>query len=184
MLLIFCTLLISSSFMVILSKNPIYSAFFLILSFCNSCNILLFLGLDYLALTTLLIYIGAISILFLFVLMLINLGVIELRNHVFQLAPILTAISGIFLIFNFTTILFKSSPINKSFIYSEIIPMYTEVSDNLELTSIYKLDVNIKTLGLLIYSEFSQFLFLAALLLLLAMIGTIYLSYLKTFNLK
>lgn len=183
MLLIFCTLLISSALMVILSKNPIYSAFFLILSFCNSCNILLFLGLDYLALTTLLIYIGAISILFLFVLMLINLGVVELRDNVFQVTPILIAISGIFLIFNFTTVLLKT-PINKSFIYSSITPMYAAVFDNLELTSIYKFDVNIKTLGLLIYSEFSQFLFMAALLLLLAMIGTIYLSYLKTFNLK
>mgnify|MGYP002041697824 FL=1 len=169
--------------MVILSKNPIYSAFFLILSFCNSCNILLFLGLDYLALTTLLIYIGAISILFLFVLMLINLGVVELRDHIFQLTPILVAISGIFLIFNFTTILFKT-PINKAFINSAIIPTYSQVFDNLELTSIYKFDVNIKTLGWLIYSEFSQFLFIAAFLLLLAMIGTIYLSYLKTFNLK
>jgi NADH:ubiquinone oxidoreductase subunit 6 (subunit J) len=76
------------------------------------------------------------------------------------------------------------TPINKSFIYSSIVPIYTAVFDNLELTSIYKFDVNIKTLGLLIYSEFSQFLFMAALLLLLAMIGTIYLSYLKTFNLK
>ena len=132
--------------MVILSKNPIYSAFFLILSFCNSCNILLFLGLDYLALTTLLIYIGAISILFLFVLMLINLGVVELRDHIFQLTPILVAISGIFLIFNFTTILFKT-PINKTFINSAIIPTYSQVFDNLELTSIYKFDVNIKTLG-------------------------------------
>ena len=106
--------------MVILSKNPIYSAFFLILSFCNSCNILLFLGLDYLALTTLLIYIGAISILFLFVLMLINLGVVELRDHIFQLTPILVAISGIFLIFNFTTILFKTT-INTNLINSAII---------------------------------------------------------------
>jgi len=77
-----------SAFMVIRSKNPVYSVLFLILVFCNSAGLLLLLNLDFFALIFLIVYVGAIAVLFLFVVMMLNITVSEVEESIFHYLPI------------------------------------------------------------------------------------------------
>ena len=70
---IFALLAIISSIMVIRSKNPVHSVLFLILVFCNSSGLLLLLDLDFFAMIFLVVYVGAIAVLFLFVVMMLDI---------------------------------------------------------------------------------------------------------------
>jgi NADH-quinone oxidoreductase subunit J len=85
---IFSSLAILSSFMVILSKNPVYSVLFLILSFCNVSSLLFLLQLEFLPISFLVIYVGAIAVLFLFVMMMLNIKLAELKDDSFHYIPI------------------------------------------------------------------------------------------------
>jgi len=66
--------------MVVFSKNPIHSILFLILVFCNGCGLLIFLNMDFLAMLFLVVYVGAIAVLFLFIIMMLNLKIIKFRQ--------------------------------------------------------------------------------------------------------
>ena len=77
-----------SAFMVIKSKNPVYSVLFLILVFCNSAGLLLLLNLDFFALIFLIVYVGAIAVLFLFVVMMLNIKLTEVQESIFHYLPI------------------------------------------------------------------------------------------------
>jgi NADH:ubiquinone oxidoreductase subunit 6 (subunit J) len=72
---------ICCSFFVVFSINPIHSILFLILVFFNISGILILLGLEYFALIFIIIYVGAISVLFLFIIMMLNIRIIELKDN-------------------------------------------------------------------------------------------------------
>lgn len=78
LLVAFCTLAIFCSVMIIISKNPIHSILYLILVFCNITFVLIILGIEFLAITFLIVYVGAIAVLFLFVVMMLNIKILEL----------------------------------------------------------------------------------------------------------
>jgi len=77
---IFVILSITTSFMVIFSKNPVYSILYLILVFCNIVVLLLILGLEFIPVTFIVVYVGAIVVLFLFVLMMLNIKLAETQK--------------------------------------------------------------------------------------------------------
>jgi NADH:ubiquinone oxidoreductase subunit 6 (subunit J) len=70
-----------SAVMVIASKNPIHSVVFLILVFCNATGLLLLLKIEFIAMMFLIIYVGAIAVLFLFVVMMLNIKLNELNEN-------------------------------------------------------------------------------------------------------
>ena len=74
-------------FMVIQSRNPVYSVLFLILVFFHGAALLLLLGLDFFAMTFLVVYVGAIAVLFLFVVMMLNINVAELQERRLRYLP-------------------------------------------------------------------------------------------------
>ena len=84
----FCFFVLFSAFMVIRAKNPVYSVLFLILVFCNSAGLLLLLNLDFFALIFLIVYVGAIAVLFLFVVMMLNIKLTEVHESIFHYLPI------------------------------------------------------------------------------------------------
>ena len=84
----FCFFVLFSAFMVIRAKNPVYSVLFLILVFCNSAGLLLLLNLDFFALIFLIVYVGAIDVLFLFVVMMLNIKLTEVHESIFHYLPI------------------------------------------------------------------------------------------------
>lgn len=87
-----------SAFMVIRSKNPVYSVLFLILVFCNTAGLLLLLNLDFFALIFLIVYVGAIAVLFLFVVMMLDIKLAEMQESIFFYLPIGGFIGLIFFI--------------------------------------------------------------------------------------
>src|SRR5271154_1736266 len=86
-----------SGILVIISKNPIISVLFLIGLFLSIASYLMILGLSFIGLSYLLVYIGAVSILFLFILMLINVRISELSNDTSNSVPLAVIISIFFI---------------------------------------------------------------------------------------
>src|SRR3954449_3851968 len=87
---------IASAFMVIASRNPVHSVLFLILVFFNAAGLFLLLGAEFLAMILLVVYVGAVAVLFLFVVMMLDIDFSELRAGILEYAPI-GALIGIIL---------------------------------------------------------------------------------------
>jgi NADH-quinone oxidoreductase subunit J len=98
--------------MVIFSKNPVYSVFFLVLSFFNVSALLFLLRLDFLPISFIVIYVGAIAVLFLFVMMMLNIKLAELKDDQFQYFFIISVFAFIFLLELFTLIRSEFVPFN------------------------------------------------------------------------
>ena len=74
--------------MVISARNPVHSVLFLILVFCNAAGLLILLEAEFLALLFIVVYVGAIAVLFLFVVMMLNVKISEVQDEVLQYLPI------------------------------------------------------------------------------------------------
>jgi len=85
---VFASLALLSSIMVIRAKNPVYSVLFLILVFCNASGLLLLIHLDFFAMVFLVVYVGAIAVLFLFVVMMLNIKLAEINDTILRYLPI------------------------------------------------------------------------------------------------
>lgn len=183
-----------SGILVIISKNPIVSVLFLIGLFLSIASYLMVLGLNFIGLSYLLVYVGAVSILFLFILMLINVRLSELLSNPNNSIPlaILIAISFNYPIYQ---ILPNSIASFNGNILNSNTTLYDNYSNNLikllELTNT-KLDndkipfvtskiwdgylaetSHITSIGNIMYSSYSMWLILTSIILLLAMVGAI-----------
>ena len=178
---------------VIISKNPVVSVLFLIGLFGNIASYLILIGLGFMGLAYLVVYIGAISILFLFILMLINIRISELQSNTRNTIP-LAIILSVFL--NFTLIeylpfsvsglfntklsgiLFDAWTSNK-FYQSYINNSLGNLDNNLSFVSSNMWDGNlaetshIASIGSVMYTNYNIWLLIATLILLLAMVGSI-----------
>ena len=94
---LFSGIALIASIMVINSKNPVHSVLYLILVFCNSAGLFILLGVEFLAITFIIVYVGAIAILFLFVVMMLNIKLVELNENMLRYLPIGALIGVIFL---------------------------------------------------------------------------------------
>ena len=95
---LFSAVTIASAFMVIASRNPVHSVLFLILAFVNAAGLFLLLGAEFLAMILVVVYVGAVAVLFLFVVMMLDVDFAELREGFLQYLPIGALIGVIFLI--------------------------------------------------------------------------------------
>lgn len=76
----FASLLVLSGIMVITSRNPVHAVLWLILAFCNASGLMVLLGAEFLAMMLIIIYVGAVAVLFLFVVMMLNINYAEFKN--------------------------------------------------------------------------------------------------------
>jgi NADH-ubiquinone oxidoreductase chain 6 len=182
--------------LVIITKNPIESVLFLIGLFMCIASILTILGLNFIGLSYLLVYVGAVSILFLFILMLINVRVSELLNNTRNSMPLAIII---LILFNY--------PVRQIIPYSITYDYFTGISDtsnsiffgllNIPINILFKLkgivfenrevyyvtshvwDGNlsetshITSIGNIMYTSYSIWLIITSIILLLAMVGSI-----------
>jgi NADH-ubiquinone oxidoreductase chain 6 len=182
--------------LVIISKNPIVSVLFLIGLFLSIASYLMILGLNFIGLSYLLVYVGAVSILFLFILMLINVRISELLSNtsnsiplailitisfnypIYQVLPYSIASFNSYTIDSNTTlsnIWYNNDYLNKFFKLSDTkldngeIPFITSKiwDGNLAETS------HITSIGSIMYTNYSIWLILTSIILLLAMVGAI-----------
>jgi len=85
---VFSAVLVGSGVMVIASRNPVHSVLFLILAFFNAAALFILLGAEFLALILVIVYVGAVAVLFLFVVMMLDINFVELRRGFLQYLPI------------------------------------------------------------------------------------------------
>src|SRR3982750_4423020 len=83
----FSFILIASAVMVIAAKNPVHSVLFLILAFFNAAGLFVLLGAEFLAMILVVVYVGAVAVLFLFVVMMLDIDFAELKRGALQYLP-------------------------------------------------------------------------------------------------
>ena len=159
---LFSSIAVLSALMVISSKNPVHSVLFLILSFVNAAGLFVILGAEFLARILIVVYVGAVAVLFLFVVMMLDINFIKLREGFLQYLPF-GALLGIVLIIELG-ILFLTKDFSKMSL--------VEYSQFPELTSIE----NTKLLGSILYTKYFFLFQISGLILLVAMIGSITLT--------
>jgi len=163
---------------VIIIKNPILSVLFLIGLFLSISSYLLLIGLHFIGLSYLLVYIGAVSILFLFILMLINVRISELQAETSNGLP-LAFLIGIC----FYSILYEISPFKIAENISNDIPLIVwemdKQSDSVAYVTSFLWDgyltetSHITSIGNIMYTSYFLWLIITSLILLLAMVGAI-----------
>jgi NADH-quinone oxidoreductase subunit J len=160
---VFSAVLIASGVMVIASRNPVHSVLFLILAFFNAAALFLLLGAEFLALILIIVYVGAVAVLFLFVVMMLDINFVELRQGVLQYLPI-GAVVGIILLIELVLV-FGAWVIAPNVAASIAAPMPPPGGIS-----------NTQALGALLYTRYVYAFQAAGLVLLVAMVGAIVLT--------
>ena len=160
---LFAGVLVAAAFMVIAAKNPVHSVLWLILAFFNAAGLFLLLGAEFLAMILVVVYVGAVAVLFLFVVMMLDVDFAELREGFLQYLPV-GALVGIILLIELVLVLFGTVVAPETVATGAApTPPVDEVS-------------NIAAIGALLYTRYIFFFQMAGLVLLVAMIGAIVLT--------
>ena len=85
---LFAGVCIASAFMVIAARNPVHSVLFLILAFVNAAGLFVLMGAEFLAMILIVVYVGAVAVLFLFVVMMLDVDFAELRHGLLNYLPV------------------------------------------------------------------------------------------------
>lgn len=161
----FAVVLIFSSFRVVTARNPVFAALYLILAFFQAAGIWLLLGAEFLSITLILVYVGAVMVLFLFVVMMLDIHIESLRQQFWKKIPA-ALLLGILVICQIVLALFENFKGVK-----QALPM-----QNWQGIQIATGASNTKELGKLIYTNYLFPLEAAAILLLVAIIAAIALT--------
>lgn len=165
----FSFITIASSLMVISAKNTVHAVFFLILDFVSISCLFIMMGAEYLGMLTLIVYVGAVAVLFLFVVMMLNVNFKNLRTGFLSYLPFGTLIGVVML--TEIGLMIGTWKYKDSFIKTSEI----KVSKNLS---------NTEALGNVLYTDFVHYFQISGLILLVAMVGAILLTFRKKDNLK
>ena len=159
---IFAAVAVLSALMVISAKNPVHSVLFLILSFVNAAGLFVLLGAEFLAMILLIVYVGAVAVLFLFVVMMLDINFIKLREGFLQYLPF-GALLGIVLLVELGILFLTESFSQMSLVEYSNNPAFTEKE-------------NTKQIGELLYTYYFYLFQISGIILLVAMIGSITLT--------
>ncbi len=154
----FAFVTVAAGFMVISARNPVHSVLFLILAFFSSAALFLLLGAEFLALILLVVYVGAVAVLFLFVVMMLDINFVALREGFARYLPVGAAVGIVVLI----EVLF-------------IVANWHVVPGGTALT-VSQATTNTEALGLVLYTKYIYAFQAAGIILLIAMIGAIVLT--------
>lgn len=158
---LFAGVCVASAVMVIVSRNPVHSVLFLILAFVNASGLFMLLGAEFLAMILIVVYVGAVAVLFLFVIMMLDVDFTELREGFLEYLPFGLVIGAIFLAELLLAV--GGWVINPGISKSITSAIPGNVS-------------NTEALGLVLYTQYIHYFQLAGMVLLVAMIGAIVLT--------
>ena len=158
----FSFIVIFSAIMVISSKNPVHSVLFLILSFVNTSGLFVLLGAEFLAMILIVVYVGAVAVLFLFVVMMLDINFIKFREGFLQYLPF-GLLLGFVLLIELLMIFLSGNLKNMTLIEYNLLPVTKQIE-------------NTKELGSILYTKYFYLFQLSGLILLVAMIGSIVLT--------
>lgn len=155
---------------VISAKNPVHSILFLISVFLNTALLLISLGVDFLGIFIIIVYVGAIAILFLFVVMMLDLKSSELNENIYKYIPI-GFFFGLLFLFLVSIFIFETSIISFSSSFSSN-TLFSHWTNALVIKG-----NNLVQLGIILYTTYLPQLMIAAIILLVAMLGVIVLTF-------
>lgn len=158
---IFATIMIASACVVIFARNPVHSVLFLILAFCNGAGLFLLAGAEFLAMILIVVYVGAVAVLFLFVVMMLDVDFAELKQGFAKYLPVGAAVGVVVLAeLGMVAVGWQPAVSSKGLIET---PIAANIS-------------NTAALGQVLYTKYVIFFQASALVLLTAMIGAIVLT--------
>lgn len=158
---LFAGITVASAVMVISARNPVYSVMYLILAFFNAAGLFVLMGAEFLAMILVIVYVGAVAVLFLFVVMMLDINVVEIRQGFLQYLPIGGLIGLILLV--------------------ELVLVFGGWAVSPDVASVAPTPppdavTNTDALGRLIYTDYVYLFQAAGMVLLLAMVGAIVLT--------
>jgi NADH-quinone oxidoreductase subunit J len=160
---LFAAVAVASGVMVISARNPVHSVLFLILAFFNAAGLFVLLGAEFLAMILVVVYVGAVAVLFLFVVMMLDINFVELREGFLRYLPVggavgLALLAELVLVFGAWAV----APEAKDMLRVRI-----EASSGI---------TNTEALGRVLYTDYIYLFQAAGLILLIAMVGAIVLT--------
>ena len=160
---IFAVIAVASGVMVISARNPVHSVLFLILAFFNAAGLFVLMGAEFLAMILVIVYVGAVAVLFLFVVMMLDINFVQLRQGFLQYLPI-GALVGLVLLVELVLV-FGAWVVAPEVVATAAAPMppLAQVT-------------NTEALGALIYTRYIYAFEASGVILLVAMIGAIVLT--------
>jgi NADH-quinone oxidoreductase subunit J len=158
---LFAGVCVASAFMVIAARNPVHSVLYLILAFVNAAGLFVLLGAEFLAMILIVVYVGAVAVLFLFVVMMLDVDFAELRQGFLQYLPVGALVGVIFL--TELLLVVGAWAIGPGIPQTITAPIPTGIT-------------NTEALGLVLYTRYIYFFQAAGMVLLVAMIGAIVLT--------
>jgi len=171
--IIFSSIIIMASIMVITVQNPVHSVLFLILSFIASSGLLFFLEVEFIPFIFIVVYVGAIAVLFLFVVMMLDIKITTVNKDFLKYFPVGSLI-GLFFLIEVLDTLYKDVPTLPSN-FSETYKLINWINNVDGLN-------NMESIGQILYTGFFSYFLIVGLILLVAMFGAISLT--LTFNKK
>jgi NADH-quinone oxidoreductase subunit J len=160
---LFAGMCVASAIMVIAARNPVHSVLFLILAFVNAAGLFVLVGAEFLAMILIVVYVGAVAVLFLFVVMMLDVDFAELRTGLLNYLPAGFVVGGILLAELVFVVVAKVIQPGVAKVITAPIPPASAVN-------------NTEALGLVLYTRYVYYFEAAGLILLVAMIGAIVLT--------
>ncbi len=160
---LFSAVAVAAAVMVIVSRNPVHSVLFLILTFFNGAGLFVLLGAEFLAMILVVVYVGAVAVLFLFVVMMLDIDFTELRQGLLSYAPIGGTIGLILLVE--LALVFSGWAISSEAMETVAAPVEAAVGAT-----------NTEAIGRVLYTDYIYYFQMAGLVLLVAMVGAIVLT--------
>jgi len=158
---LFAGVTVASAFMVVTSRNPVHSVLFLILAFVNAAGLFMLLGAEFLAMLLIVVYVGAVAVLFLFVVMMLDVDFAEFRQGFLNYLPIGALVALIFAIELLLVV--GAWVIDPQIVKAPVAAIPANIS-------------NTEALGRVLYTQYIYYFQAAGLVLLVAMIGAIVLT--------
>ena len=161
---LFAFVAVASGVLVISAKNPVHSVLFLILAFFNAAGLFVLLGAEFLAMTLVVVYVGAVAVLFMFVVMMLDINFVEMRQGFLQYLP-MGAVIGLVLLVELMVVVgaWAFSP-EAAALSAAPTPEITQMT-------------NTHAIGSLLYTKYIYLFQAAGMVLLVAMIGAIVLTH-------
>ncbi|MHB8885057.1 MAG: NADH-quinone oxidoreductase subunit J [Methylovirgula sp.] len=158
---LFSAVMIAAAFLVVTARNPVHSVLFLILAFVNAAGLFILLGAEFLAMILIVVYVGAVAVLFLFVIMMLDVDFAELKQGFMQYLPIGATIGGI--------VFLELAFVVGSWSIGPMATLHVPTPAPASLS-------NTAALGTVLYTQYFYLFEAAGLVLLTAMIGAIVLT--------
>ncbi|ARE38563.1 NADH-ubiquinone oxidoreductase chain J [Rhodovulum sp. P5] len=157
----FAVVTVASGLFVVLARNPVHSVLWLILAFLSSAGLFILLGAEFVAMLLVIVYVGAVAVLFLFVVMMLDVDFTELKAHMASYLPLAALIGAVFL--------------------AQLVMVFgvwqtADTAIELRQAPVSEAQHNTQALGNLLYDDYIHLFQAAGLILLVAMIGAIVLT--------